>query len=126
MGKPKLITKKDSTIVDLGTKLIHKYTSLDRQLEINHMEISGRHPENPNHFIYETKCHFMIYIICGKGTVICNTQSFDVRKGDVIDVPVSTRFAVEGERLEYITVETPAWFPQQASIVDSKGKVVEE
>jgi len=122
----KIIKKSQAKIVDLGTKIIRKYASSDRKLEINHMKITGRHPENPDHFIFETKCHFMVYIISGEGYVYCDDKKFKVGAGDVIDVPVSTRYAVEGDNLEYLTCEHPAWFAEQASIVDSKGIMIED
>ena len=55
-----------------------------------------------------------------------NDEEYEVGVGDVVDVPVKTRFAVEGKNMEYLAVESPAWFPEQAFIVDSKGKVIED
>ncbi len=119
-----LIKKSDAKIVDLQTKIIKKYTPEHRNLEVNVMEINGRHPENSEHFVLEKECHFMIYILNGSGKVYCNDEIFQVEAGDVVDVPVKTRFAVEGNPIEYLTVDLPAWFPEQASIVDKEGNII--
>lgn len=112
--------------VDLGTKVIFKYTSTDKNLEVNHMKISGRHPENPAHFVYEDTVHFMLYVLKGTGKVYCEDEIYEVEIGDVVDVPAKTRFAVDGKELEYLAVQTPAWTPKQAYIVDTEGNVVEQ
>lgn len=118
--------KNDAKIVDLKTKLIRKYTTPDRKLEVNHMVLTGRNPENPNHFIYEKEVRFMVYILKGKGKIYCDNSVYEVEVGDVFDVPTKTRFAAEGTNFEYLTFEYPAWFPQQASIVDSNNNLIEQ
>lgn len=40
-----LIKKEDAKKVDLKTKFIRKYNCSDKKLEINHMTITGRHPD---------------------------------------------------------------------------------
>lgn len=122
----KIIRKKQAKKVDLGNKFIFKYTSPSKDLEINHMIINGRHPENPDHFIWETECHFMIFVVKGEGTVYTDDKIFKVKKGDCVDFPPKTKFAIKGRNFEYLTVDTPAWFPSQAKIVDRKGNVVED
>ncbi len=124
----KLIKKSEAKVVDLGTKVITKYTADDKQLEINHMTIRGRHPENPDHFIYEEGVRFMVYITSGKAKITCDDQVFEVEPGDAVDVPVITKYAVEclTEAVEYITAESPAFYPEQAFIVDRQGNIVED
>jgi mannose-6-phosphate isomerase-like protein (cupin superfamily) len=119
-----LIKKSAAKIIDLHTKIIRKYTALDKSLEFNHMTLSGRNPENPEHYIFETKVHFMVFILKGKGKVYCDDQVFYVETGDVVDVPVNTKFAAEGDDFEYLTTETPAWFPEQAFIVDENKNII--
>lgn len=123
--KSTLIKKSDARIVDLGTKVIRKYTAIDKLLEVNRMTLSGRHPENKDHFIFETKVHFMLYVVKGKGKIYCDNDIFEVEEEDVIDIPVNTRFAAEGTDFEYLTIEAPAWFPEQAFIVDKNNKIIE-
>lgn len=124
----KLIKKNDATFVDLGTKFITKYTSEDKSLEINHMKIHGRHPENPEHFVYEEQVHFMLYVVSGTGTVWCDSECYEVSVGDVVDVPAKTKFAVDStdETFEYFALQSPAWSPEQAFIVNKEGTVVEQ
>jgi mannose-6-phosphate isomerase-like protein (cupin superfamily) len=124
MSKAKLIKKENAVVIDLGTKRIVKYTSQDKNLEINHMFMTGRQPEVEGTYNYETKCHFMIYILRGSGKFIAEDETFEVEEGDVIDFPVSTRFATEGN-FEYLTVESPAFSLDQAFIVDKNNEVIE-
>jgi mannose-6-phosphate isomerase-like protein (cupin superfamily) len=121
-----LIKKSNARIVDLGTKVIRKYTAPDKLLEVNRMTLTGRNPENPHHFIFETKVHFMVYVVKGRGKIYCNDEVYEVEVEDVVDVPVNTRFAAEGTDFEYLTIEAPAWFPEQAFIVDKDSKVIEQ
>lgn len=125
MNKSFLIKKSDARIVDLNTKIIKKYTAPDKMLEFNHMTLTGRNPENPMHYIFETKVHFMVYILKGEGEIYCNEATYHVEAGDVVDVPINTKFAAEGKNFEYLTAESPAWFPEQASIVDADKNIIE-
>lgn len=125
MTKAILIKQSNAKKVDLGTKVITKYTSQDKKLEANHVKISGRHPEEKDQFIYETDCHFLVYVINGSGTIFCDDDKFEVTQGDVVDVPPKTKYAVEGD-LEYLALDTPAWYPEQAAIVDKNGNLIED
>lgn len=118
-----LIKKKQAKIVDFGAKIIRKYTASDKQLEINHMTLNGRTPEKEGTFLCETKVHFMVYIIKGSGKIFCGEDIFDLSEGDSVDVPPGTKFAAEGN-FEYITAESPAWYSEQAQIVDKRGNKV--
>jgi len=125
MNNSPLIKKTEAKIVDLKTKIIRKYTARDKNLEFNHMTLSGRNPEESNHYIFETKVHFMVYVVKGQGKIYVNNDVFSVVEGDVVDVPPNTRFAAEGTDFEYLTTETPAWFPEQAFIVDINNNEIE-
>lgn len=121
-----LIKKDQAKIVDLGTKVIRKYTASDKSLEINHMTIQGRHPEVEDQYIFETGVDFMVYIIKGSGILYVGDTNYSVEPEDVVHVPKSTKYAVKSDYLEYLTVETPAWYAEQAFIVDGQGKIIEE
>lgn len=118
-----LIKRKEAKIVNQGTKIIRKYTAPDGQLEINHMILNGRTPEKEEQFLCETELHFMVFILNGKGKIFSGDEVFDVEEGDCIDVPKGTKFAAEGN-FEYITAENPAWYPEQARIVDKSGNTI--
>jgi mannose-6-phosphate isomerase-like protein (cupin superfamily) len=128
-----LIRKNSAKIVNLGSKVIRKYAAPDRQLEINYMTLKGRTPEKDGTFLCETKVHFMVLVVKGKGKIFCGGSSYDVEEGDSVDIPAGTLFAAEGN-FEYITAESPnrdigagtspAWYKEQARIVDGKGKEV--
>ena len=116
-----LIKKREAKLVDLGNKIIRKYTAQDKQLEINHMVLNGRTPEKEGIFLCETQIHFMVLVIKGKGKIFCGDDIFEVEDGDCIDVPKGSKFAAEGNNFEYITAESPAWYSEQAKIVDKNG-----
>ncbi len=39
-------------------------------------------------------------------------EVFDVSEGDCVDVSAETKFAAEDNIFEYITAESPAWYPE--------------
>ncbi len=117
-----LIKKNEAKIVDKGMKIIRKYTSPDKSLEINHMILNGRTPEKEGQFLCETEVHFMAFVIKGNGKMYVGDEVFEVSEGDCVDVPPGTKFAAEGFDFEYITAESPAWHPEQTKIVDKNGK----
>ena len=84
------------------------------------MILRGRTPEDEGTFLYETKVHFMVYVTNGAGKIFCGSDVLSVETGDCIDVPAGTKFAAEGN-FEYITAEKPAWYAEQALIVDNDG-----
>lgn len=119
-----LIKKDQAKIVDQKTKIIRKYTAPDKQLEINHMILNGRTPEKEGTFLCETKVHFMLFVIKGKGKIFFGEDVFNVEEGDCIDVPQGTKFAAEGYDFEYLTAESPAWYSEQSKIVDKDGNIL--
>ena len=119
--RPQKFTFKDTEKIDLKTKVIYKYPSLSRLLELNHMIVNGRHPENKDEHVIEHDCQFIIYITKEAGKVYAGDEIFNVKTGDVVYVPTENKFAVEGNNFEYITIDTPAWYPEQAETVSIKG-----
>jgi mannose-6-phosphate isomerase-like protein (cupin superfamily) len=119
----RLIRKDSAKIVDLSSKVIRKYAAPDKQLEINYMTLNGRTPEKEGTYLCETKVHFMVLVVKGNGKIYCGGSVFEVEEGDSVDVPAGTLFAAEGN-FEYITAESPAWYKEQAKIVDGEGKEV--
>lgn len=117
--KPKKYTHKDARKIDLKSKIIYKYPTPNKELEVNYMKVDGRHPIQENKFIIEHKCQFVVYVTKGKGKIFAGNEIFDVKIGDVVFVPINNRFAVEG-KLEYVTFENPAWYPEQSEIIEVK------
>jgi mannose-6-phosphate isomerase-like protein (cupin superfamily) len=58
-----------------------------------------------------------MYILKGTGKVYAGDQTFDVAPQDTVIVPNETKFAVEGDGLEYITVDSPAFSPGQSETI---------
>ncbi len=115
--KPVKYTPKDTFKIDLGSKIIYKYPSPDKSVDIGLMIVKGRHPESQKKFILEHGCSFVMYITKGEGIVYAGDEKFDVTVGDVIFVPKENKFAVDGD-FEYVTVDTPAFYPEQSEEIE--------
>jgi mannose-6-phosphate isomerase-like protein (cupin superfamily) len=103
----------EATLIDLGpTKKIHKYPSPMRQLDIARMVVDGRHPVGKDRFVLEHSCSFVMHVTKGRGKFYVGDEVFEVKPGDVVFVPTDHKFAVEG-KLEYITIDSPAYYPEQ-------------
>jgi mannose-6-phosphate isomerase-like protein (cupin superfamily) len=113
--KPVKYTKSDAKIIDLKTKVIHKYPTPTRVFDIGKMIVNGRNPEG-NAYMLESDCDFVLYVIKGSGKVYAGDEVFEVSVDDVVFVPKGKKFAVEGE-LEYIDVDSPAFYPEQVTEV---------
>jgi mannose-6-phosphate isomerase-like protein (cupin superfamily) len=111
--KPQKFTAKQAKKIDLGTKLIYKYPTPTKEMDIARMVVKGRHPKGKNKYILEHECSFVIYVIKGKGQVFAGDELFRVKVGDVVFVPKENKFAVKGE-MEYITVDVPAFYLEQS------------
>ncbi len=118
--KPVKYSSDKTTVINLGTKVIYKFPTQTKLFDLSRMVVNGRHPENPKEFILESDCHFMIYVIKGNGKIYAGDNIFQVVAGDVIDVPPANKFAVEGKGLEYMTIDVPAFYPEQSEIIMGK------
>lgn len=118
--KPVKYSSNKATVINLGTKVIYKFPTQTKLFDLARMVVNGRHPENPKEFILESDCHFMIYVIKGSGKIYAGDEMFSVSAGDVIYVPPGNKFACEGKDFEYITFDTPAFYPEQSEIITEK------
>ena len=119
--KPQKFTFKNAKKVDLKTKIIYKYPSLSKLLELNYMVVNGRHPENKDEYVVEHDCQFIVYVTKGSGKIYAGDEIFNVETGDVVHVPAENKFAAEGKIFEYVTIDTPAWYTEQAEIISTKN-----
>jgi len=88
------------------------------------MILNGRTPEKEGQFLCETKVHCMMFVTNGNGKMWVDDKIFGISEEDCVDVPAGTKFAAEGYNFEYMTAESPAWYPEQATIVDKDGNIV--
>lgn len=109
------INKGEVKVIDLGTKKIHEYSLPTKLMSVAYMEISGRHPKKG--FLYETECAFCLYVTKGKGKIYAGKDVFDVELGDVVYVPIKTKFACEGN-MEYVTFDSQGFYPEQSKEVE--------
>ena len=65
----------------------------------------------------EHDCQFIIYVTKGSGKIYAGEEIFDVEVGDTVYVSTENKFVAEGQSFEYITIETPAWYPEQTEII---------
>jgi mannose-6-phosphate isomerase class I len=113
MQQPVKYSADQANVIDLDTKIIYKYPTPTKQFDVSRMVIKGRSPKDADTFIYERECSFAIYIIRGTGLVLAGGQTFSVQPNDVVFIPAKNKFAMDGD-FEYITFDTPAFFPEQA------------
>ena len=116
--KPVKYSFSEAEKVDLGTKIIYKYPTPTKDIDVAKMVLNGRHPKGSKTFVIEHTCSFIMSITKGKGTVYAGDEKFTVGVGDVIFVPKENKFAVEG-KLEYTTIDTPAYFREQTEIIEA-------
>lgn len=114
---PVKISEKEAKKIELGTKVIYKYILPTKLFDIAKMVVKGRHPQDPKKVIFEKDCSFAIYLINGHGKYVINNKEFEVSEGDVVYVPSGSKFSCEGN-FEYITVDVPAYYPEQSKEVD--------
>lgn len=114
--KPAKYSKSEIEKIDQGTKLILKYPTPTKQMDISRMIVNGRHPEQEGSFIIEKECSFVMYVLSGTGKVYAGDEVFDVLAEDVVFVPNANKFAVEGN-FEYITFDSPAFYREQSEQV---------
>lgn len=105
------ILKKEAKLIDLGTKKILSYPLPTKLMSVAYMTISGKHPEKG--YLYEHDCAFCLYVAKGNGKIYADRNVFDVSVGDVVYVPIKTKFACEGN-MEYVTFDSPAFYPEQS------------
>ncbi|MCX6783912.1 MAG: hypothetical protein NT141_02490 [candidate division WWE3 bacterium] len=116
--KPTKYTFNETNKIDLGTKVIYKYPTPTNDFDIAKMVIKGRSPEESSKFLLEHVCQFVMLVTRGSGKVFTEAEVFEVTVDDVIFIPTECIFAVEGD-FEYITVDLPAFYPEQSEEVTS-------
>lgn len=111
------LSKSESKKIELGTKTIYKYELPTKLFDLAKMEVKGRHPANPDKVILEKDCNFAMYVTKGDGKYLVNGEEIKVAEGDCVFVPSGSTFACEGN-FEYITVDVPAYYPEQSEEIE--------
>ena len=114
--KPSKYSKNEANKIDLGTKIILKYPTPTKSMDVGKMIVKGRYPQEEGVFYNNRECSFVIYVISGKGTVYAGKEVFAVVSEDVVFVPTGNSYAVDGD-FEYITFDTPAYYEKQSTKV---------
>jgi hypothetical protein len=113
----KVISPKESEVIDLGNKVFHKYTSPTHRFEVKKTVLNGRSPENPEKAYVETDCPFAIYILKGSGKICLDSVTTELKPEMVIYVLENTVWYIEGD-IEYVVFNAPIWYPDQMKEVD--------
>jgi mannose-6-phosphate isomerase-like protein (cupin superfamily) len=100
---------------DKGT--IYEYPAQSHALRISFMEVAGRRPGSEGKAFLEEDCTFAIYVVRGSGRIVIEDDSYDIAQDDVVTVLAGRRWYIEGT-LAYVTASTPAFYPEQSSMVD--------
>lgn len=109
------ISKNDADLTDLGTKKILAYPLPTKLMSVAYMTVSGRHPKKG--FLLEGDCAFCLYVTKGHGKIYAGEEIFEVAVGDVMYLPVNTKFACEGN-MEYVTFDSPGFYPEQSQEIE--------
>ena len=117
--KPVKYTRTDAKTINQGTKVIYKYPTPTKDMDIGKMVIKGRHPEEDDTYIIERESSFIIYVFKGTGEIYAGDETYMVGPKDVVFVPKGNKFAVRG-KMEYITFNTPAFNPTKAETITKK------
>ena len=52
-------SKSQTSVINLGTKVIYKYPTNTQLFDVAKMVVNGRHPQNKDTFINESACSFI-------------------------------------------------------------------
>lgn len=116
--KPQKVSGKQIEKIDLGTKIIFQYPLKTKLMSVAYMVVNGRSPKGKNNFFLEHDCSFIIFLTKGSGEVYAGEEVFEVETHDMVLVPSGCKFAMEGE-MEYVTVDVPAFYPEQSKEIRS-------
>lgn len=104
-----LIERKQAKKFEQPTCTVLEYGGKD-ELDIAVARITGRYPEKGK--ARNTKCTMMYYLLTGKGKVIIEDETFEVKEGDAVLFEPGKWYWVEGD-LEVVIASSPRWSPEQ-------------
>lgn len=103
-----------------GTE-IYEYPCQSKSLRISYIKVSGRRPAGLNEAFIEHDCTFSLYVVKGRGSIIIEGKTYELKEDDVVTVLAGKRWIIEGE-LSYIVATTPAFYPEQSEVIDLNDK----
>lgn len=112
----KKVSIKDTEVINLVTKKIHKYNLPTKILSVSYMKLNGRHPEGKKKLL-EKDCSYIMFVTEGKGKYIINEDIIEVKPQDVVFVRAGSTFVAEG-KFEYLTVVVPAFYPNTTEEIE--------
>lgn len=64
------------------------------------------------------ECEEVYYVVSGSGVIHSEFGSFEISTGDVYHFQIGEKFWVEGDNLELVLVNAPAWRSDQHKNID--------
>lgn len=93
------------------------YPSLDKDINVGVIQISGRSPKTG--YQVNNECKELLYILSGSGILYLKESSQEVKfnQGDVIVIDKKEYYAFDGN-FEAVCPCTPAWTSEQHKYID--------
>jgi mannose-6-phosphate isomerase-like protein (cupin superfamily) len=86
-----------------------------KAIGIAYQELNGRIPRSGN--FRNNICTEIFYIINGSGTIVIKNRKHVLRKGDVVVTKSKEPHYLRGNKLKFLTVTSPNWYPEQCDIL---------
>jgi mannose-6-phosphate isomerase-like protein (cupin superfamily) len=74
-------------------------------LEIDLVDVKQGH----DNYIISKKCTLIYYVLEGEGTFDVNNEKFNVKAGNLVEVPPGIEFAYSG-KMKLLLIVQPPWF----------------
>lgn len=98
------------------TCIVWEYEFPTSNLSIATAHINGRYPEAG--MATNTTCEEMYYVLSGTGTLhTSKAESISLQTGDVYHFEIGESYAVEGNDLRIVLINSPKWSIDQYQIV---------
>ena len=87
-----------------------EYPLNDKDINAAVIQLKGRYPDTGQ--TVNTECKELVYVINGKGKLVCEGQEILLSQGDVVLIDKGEKFYWQGE-MDLFMPCTPAWYPEQ-------------
>lgn len=114
----KFLVKKSNSkrIQENVVSAFNEYDLPFNKFSVGVSEINGRYPHNG--YDIDEEVEQVWYVEDGKGRVNIENEIFEIDKGDMLFIPKSEKYWIEGDLLKLIVVSSPPWFIQQHKHLD--------
>jgi mannose-6-phosphate isomerase-like protein (cupin superfamily) len=112
----KCVPESNSIIVKVTeTCTVTEYPDGDKEIWGAVVKVNGRYPQRG--FTVNQKCKELVYFMRGKGRLVLEHESINVKKGDQVVINPGEKFYWEGKLVMFMPC-FPAWYPQQHKVTE--------